>query len=77
VRRGVGLDYFTIVGPDLGNVRLAVERMHSARDRALRSGEARRWTIVPPASWPPERTLDEILDERDRIAEFHAGWAAG
>jgi hypothetical protein len=58
--RGHGLEYFTVVGGDLTDRQLVVNRMHQTRARALfQSPDERSWTLVPPPWWKPrEEPLD-------------------
>ncbi len=49
-----GLEYFTVVGGDLGQRRLVVDRMLQTRSRArFDPPEARSWSLTPPAWWQP------------------------
>ena len=57
--RAVGLEYVEVVGRDLRARRVVVRRMEQAAERAVHL--TRRWHLGPPA-----RSLDELLDERDR-----------
>lgn len=54
-----GLEYFTVVGGELGNRQAVVARMRDARERARANRMPRRWTLTPP---PGVRLLD--LDQR-------------
>lgn len=50
--RGLGLEYFTVTGPDLGRTGLVVDRMHAARSRArFEPAATRLWTLQPPPGW--------------------------
>lgn len=64
--RRVGLECFTVVAGD--STAEQVDRMMSARARALSDRRPRRWTIVPPpGAWiPREPNLDAELDRADR-----------
>lgn len=57
--RGVGLEYFTIVAQDFGDIPRMVARMHAARSRALCLPPAlRSWTVQPPPWWVPTHTVE-------------------
>lgn len=61
------LEVLRVTGPDMRNVQLVCERIHSAFRRARRVPPARRsWTLDPPSWWPAQATLDQLLDLRDR-----------
>lgn len=68
--RNRGLEPFVIVAGDTPAQQ--VERMESARARALaRPAGARAWTLEPP-SWapaPPYASLDDELDDRGWVAD--------
>jgi hypothetical protein len=50
--RGHGLEYFTVLGNELPERQMLVERMAGARARALwLPPERRTWTLTPPAWW--------------------------
>lgn len=52
--RGCGLECFTVVGGDLADEALVVERMRSTRRRAKFLAPAeRQWTLTPPPWWTP------------------------
>ena len=70
--RGLGLEYFKVVGPDMHSHGLVPERMASTRARAtwLTDGQ-RRWTTEPPPGWPEEPSLDVVLARRELIEETH------
>jgi hypothetical protein len=58
--RDHGLEYFELVGGDIANRQVAVERMLNARRRAkFLPPESRAWTLEPP----PWRTRPETVDE--------------
>ncbi len=61
--RDHGLEYFTVVGGDIGDRAKVVRRMHHTRARArFEEPEQRRWTLTPPAGWKPrEEPLDVHL----------------
>lgn len=61
--RRSGLEYFEVVGADLWQPPLVVDRMEATRARAGRT--PRRWTIERPHSFPSRPSLDERLDLRD------------
>lgn len=51
--REVGIECFEVVGGDLGDRDLVVERMHAARSRSLfRAPSERLWTLDQPGWWP-------------------------
>ena len=55
----VGLECFTIVAEDFGDIPRMVARMHAARARASFLPAARRsWTIDPPPWWVPTHTVE-------------------
>jgi hypothetical protein len=71
--RRAGLEYFKVVGPDLADVDLVVDRMVTTRQRARFPPTSERgWTLTPPEGWydsPLETmTLDQRLAYR---AELH------
>lgn len=70
--RGLGLEYFKVVGPDMHTPGLIPARMASARARAqwLTDGQ-RLWTIEPPPGWPEEPSLDVVLARRELNEEIH------
>jgi hypothetical protein len=60
--RDHGLEYFTVVGGDLQNRSLVVNRMHSARARSrFDPPDERLWTLDPPPWWKLEPDLDTHL----------------
>jgi hypothetical protein len=60
--RDHGLEYFTVVGGDLRDRPMVVDRMHRARRRArFDPPEKRLWTLRPPSWWRPEEDLDTHL----------------
>jgi very-short-patch-repair endonuclease len=73
--RDHGLEVFRVTAVDLAQPRLVVEPALAARRRAkFLPAHARPWTIEPPESWEPARSLDEILGERDLLREMHEQW---
>jgi hypothetical protein len=67
-----GLEVFHVTGLDLGHTDRVVRRMHAARARALWQPEVeRRWTIQPPPWWEEAPSLDDILQRREVMREFH------
>lgn len=67
-----GLEVFHVTGLDLGHTDRVVHRMHSARARALWQPEVeRRWTTEAPRSWEEPPSLDEILQHKEVMREFH------
>lgn len=65
--RRAGLEYVEVVGSDLHDPALVVDRMEAARARTGRL--ERRWMLEGPRSKPPELTLDDRLDVHDLIRE--------
>ena len=65
--RRAGLEPFTVVGDDLDNEALVIDRMQAARERAGRN--PRRWVVAAEA----RPTLDERLDLRDRALRLADG----
>jgi hypothetical protein len=63
--RGGGLEYFTVVGSDLHDRDLVVDRMLTTRDRALSLDLSRGWTIEPPEGWEPDLSYGEELRLRE------------
>lgn len=52
--RQLGLEYAKVTGPDLRDRRLVVDRLRSARSRALfLPAGARAWTLDYPPGWSP------------------------
>lgn len=64
--RGLGLEYFTLMRPDLDDRAATAERMKATRARARFETEAnRRWTIQPPRGWTePGNLQDELFINR-------------
>lgn len=75
--RRAGLEYFKVVGLDMRDTDLVVDRMLSTRARArfLPSAE-RRWTLAVPPWWNDDplatASLDERLAHREWLAAMHA-----
>lgn len=70
--RRAGLEYFKVVGLDLADVPLIVERMVTTRRRAkLLPSRDRTWTLTPPVDWHDSpldaMTLDQRLDYREVV----------
>jgi len=70
---------FKVVGPDLRDLGLVVDRVRATRQRAAWAPVAeRRWTTQgPPAADnapPPDLTLDDRLDLLDHQAALHEEW---
>lgn len=59
--RAAGLEYFTVVGSDLHEPEVVVDRMRATRDRALRLGLPARWTIEPPDGWETDLSYGDEL----------------
>lgn len=71
--RRAGLEYFKVVGLDLLDTDLMVERMLAARARArFAAPHERAWTLNPPRGWDESPLdaagLDERLEYRDWLA---------
>jgi hypothetical protein len=67
--RSFGLECFTMVAADRGNVGRMVARMHAARSRARWEAESkRRWTVEYPSWWTPTHTVElrRGLDDEQR-----------
>lgn len=63
--RRAGLEYFKVVGLDLGDVARVVDRMLATRGRARFLAPGRRgWTLTPPAGWYESPSEGMSLDER-------------
>lgn len=76
--RRLGLEYFDVVRPDLADRAGLAERMRATRSRAAFAGPAERaWTIVPPAGWPREPSLDERLFVREMAVAMERDLRAG
>jgi hypothetical protein len=61
--RRLGLEYFTVTGPDPPRRAFVAARMRSTRARARHLREPHQaWTVEPPPGWPPALTLDEVLE---------------
>ncbi len=74
-----GLEYFKVVGPDLRDHGLVVDRMRATRQRAAWAPVAdRRWTTQGPSpadnAPPPDLTLDDRLDLLGHQAALHEEW---
>lgn len=64
--RRAGLEYVEVVGADLHDTRLVLDRMHAAAARA--GSQPQRWQLgLPPAP------LDDILDDREFMIALHEG----
>lgn len=63
--RRAGLEYFKVVGLDLADVDLVVDRMLATRARALRAPRGERdWTLEAPPGWYTSPVELMTLDER-------------
>lgn len=72
--RDHGLEYFSVVGGDLGDRELVARRMLSTRQRSrFLAPESRPWTLEPPAWWRPQESLDDYL-MRIGVAERLVGF---
>lgn len=59
--RQAGLEYFKVVGLDLSDIPVTVERMITTRARAkFEVPSERKWTLLPPSDW-----YDSPLDAMD------------
>ncbi len=66
-----GLEYFTVVGGDLRQREMVVNRMHSTRRRArFETPELRLWTLEPPPWWTTPESLDMHLVRTGEAAEL-------
>lgn len=63
--RRAGLEYVEVVGRDLRDPGLVVDRMNAARERA--GSVPRRWMLDLPGPHPAELSLDDRLDMRDLV----------
>ena len=60
--RDHGLEFFELVGGDIANRQVAVQRMLNARGRAkFLPPESRAWTLEPPPWWQVPETVDQYL----------------
>jgi hypothetical protein len=76
--RRVRLEVCRVTSLHLGDTRRLVERLHSARSRALWLPPSERaWTTKDPSAGEPELTLDEVLDHREWLAAVHAAYESG
>lgn len=66
--RAHGLECFSVVEGELLHRERVARRMQDVRDRALRSREPRRWTLIPPAGVLPPLPLDRRLELRELLA---------
>lgn len=66
--RDHGLEYTTVVGGDLAERDLVVERMLTARRRArFDPPDVRPWTLTPPPWWEAPEPLDHRLRRLGRV----------
>ena len=76
--RRLGLEYFSVVRPDLADRAGLAGRMRSTRARAAFADPARRpWTIAPPPGWEREPSLDERLFQREMAMAMDRDLRAG
>lgn len=69
--RRAGLEYFKVVGLDLADVGVVVDRMLATRRRARWLPPARRaWTLTPPPGWYESPLESASLDERLAYREW-------
>lgn len=75
--RRAGLEYVKVVGLDLAEVDVVVDRLRSTRARArFLSPDLRRWTLEAPPGWYDDAPLDCLsLDERLAYREWLLGEA--
>ena len=72
--RRAGLEYFKVVGLDLADIGLVVDRMLSTRKRAaFDAPDRRRWTINPPSGGNTSPLENASLDERLAYREWMYG----
>lgn len=72
--RRAGLEYFTVVGPDIWDHDLVADRMLSTRDRAVALRRPRLWTLQAPGGWWHTETAADRLAHRGLVA---SPWGAG
>lgn len=74
--RRVGLEYVTMTSADRHDPTQFLRRTKEARERALRLGSDRRWTVDPPAWWTPTVTVEQrrslTTAERERFLRHRA-----
>ena len=69
--RRAGLEYFKVVGLDLADVDVVVQRMVTTRARAAFPSPARRaWTLTPPEGWYESPLEAMSLDGRLEYQEW-------
>jgi hypothetical protein len=73
--RNHGLEPFHVVGHDMSDRWLVVQRIHDARRRAKWQAESRRsWTIEPPPWWRETHTVAQRreldVDEKSRLLGY-------
>ena len=72
--RRVGLEVFRVTRLDLLHSERVVDRMLATRARARARWEPearRRWSTRPPPWWEEPPSLDEILERREALWDFH------
>ena len=57
--RRAGLEYVTMTSVDRRDPTQFLRRTKEARERALRLGAERRWTVDPPGWWTPTVTVEQ------------------
>lgn len=68
--RELGLEYFTVMRPDLDDRGGTADRMRATRARAGFVNESeRRWTLQPPPGWREPRWWDDELFVLGRLQE--------
>jgi hypothetical protein len=68
--RNAGLEYFEVLAPDMHDCELVVQRMRSARARALETPRVRRWTLDAPDDWETTLSYGEELRWRRSLHEL-------
>lgn len=72
--RSVGLEYVTMVAADRRDPSAFVRRALDARERQLRSGPDRRWTVEQPPWWVPTQTVAQrralSLAQRSQLLRY-------
>lgn len=74
--RRAGLEYVTMTSIDRRDPTQFLRRTREARERVLRLGPERRWTVDPPAWWTPTVTVEQrrslTAADRERFLRHRA-----